>query len=77
VSALYGKVREKEFGLLVTLGSFTKQAVDFAFSKGNLHLIDGDELVDVIFAHYEELDPRYQGTIPLKRVYVPEPVSEE
>jgi len=77
VSALYGKVREKEFGLLVTLGSFTKQAVDFAFSKGNLRLIDGDELVDLIFQHYEELDPRYQGMIPLKRVYVPEAVSEE
>ena len=77
VSALYGKVGEKEFGLLVTLGSFTKQAVDFAFSKGNLRLIDGDELVDLIFQHYEELDPRYQGMIPLKRVYVPEAVSEE
>jgi len=77
VSALYGKVGEKEFGLLVTLGSLTKQAVDFAFSKGNLRLIDGDELVHLIFAHYEELDPRYQGMIPLKRVYVPEAVSEE
>jgi restriction system protein len=77
VSALYGKVGEKEFGLLVTLGSLTKQATDFAFSKGNLRLIDGDELVDLIFEHYEELDPRYQGMIPLKRVYVPEAVSEE
>ena len=76
-SALYGKVGEKEFGLLVTLGSLSRQAVDFAFSKGNLRLIDGDELVDLIFAHYEELDPRYQGMIPLKRVYVPEAVSEE
>jgi restriction system protein len=77
VSALYGKVGEKEFGLLVTLGSLTRQATDFAFSKGNLRLIDGDELVDLIFEHYEELDPRYQGMIPLKRVYVPEAVSEE
>jgi restriction system protein len=76
VSALYGKVGDKEFGLLVTLGSLTKQAVDFAFSKGNLRLIDGDELVDLIFEHYDELDPRYQGMIPLKRVYVPEAVSE-
>jgi restriction system protein len=77
VSALYGKVGDKEFGLLVTLGSLSKQAVDFAFSKGNLRLIDGDELVNLIFEHYEQLDPRYQGMIPLKRVYVPEAVSEE
>ena len=77
VSALYGKVGDKEFGLLVTLGSLSRQAIDFAFSKGNLRLIDGDELVELIFAHYEQLDPRYQGMIPLKRVYVPEAVSEE
>jgi restriction system protein len=32
-------------------------------------------LVDLIFEHYEELDPRYQGMIPLKRVYVPEAVE--
>ena len=77
VSALYGKVAEKEFGLLVTLGGFTSQAKDFAFSKGNLRLIDGDELVDLILDHYEELDPRYKGMIPLKRVYVPEALGEE
>lgn len=77
VSALYGKVGDKEFGLLVTLGTFTRQALDFAFSKGNLRLIDGDELVDLIFDYYDELDPRYKGMIPLKRVYVPEALREE
>lgn len=77
VSALYGKVGEKEFGLLVTLGSFTRQAENFAFGKGNLRLIGGEELVDLIFEHYDELDPRYKGIIPLKRVYVPEALSEE
>ena len=77
VSALYGKVGDKEFGLLVTLGAFTRQAVDFAFSKGNLRLIDGDDLVDLIFDYYDELDPRYKGMIPLKRVYVPEALGEE
>jgi restriction system protein len=77
VSALYGKVEASEFGLLVALGTFTRQAVDFAFSKGNLRLIDGDELVDLIFEYYEALDPRYKGMIPLKRFYVPEALSEE
>jgi len=75
VSALYGKVAEKEFGLLVTLGSFTAQAKNFAFSRGNFRLIDGAELVDLVFDHYDDLDPRYKGVIPLKRVYVPEALA--
>jgi len=77
VSALYGKVGANEFGLLVTLGTITLQARNFARSKSNLRLIDGDELVDLVLQHYEELDPRYKGLIPLKRVYIPEPLEEE
>ena len=42
--------------------------------KSNLRLIDGDALVDLILAHYEAFDSRYKGTLPLKRVYVPEAV---
>jgi len=75
VSALYGKVDASEFGLLVTLGTFTRQARDFQRSKANLRLIDGDELVELILAHYEEFDSSYKGILPLKRVYVPQPVG--
>lgn len=76
VSALYGKVDSTEFGLLVTLGAFTKQAKDFGRSKANLRLIDGDELVQLILSHYERFDSNYKGVLPLKRVYVPQPVSD-
>ena len=76
VSALYGKIGAGEFGLFVTLGTFTKQAVNFASSKSNLRLIDGDELVDLILQHYEEFDSRYKGLLPLKRVYIPEVLEE-
>lgn len=72
VSALYGKVSQGEYALLVTLGMFTAQAQRFAGSKSNLRLVDGYELVDLILEHYEQLDPRYKGLIPLRRVYVPE-----
>ena len=75
-SALYGKVGSGEFGLMVTLGSFTKQAQAFARSKSNLRLIDGPELVTLILQHYEQLDSRYKGLLPLKRVYVPEALEE-
>jgi restriction system protein len=75
VSALYGKVSAGEFGLLVTLGSFTSQAINFAKSKSNLRLIDGEELVKLIFQHYDQFDSGYKGLLPLRRVYVPEVIE--
>lgn len=71
VSALYGKIGNNEYGLFVTISEFTNQAKTFAKSKTNLRLIDGDELVDLIFAHYEQFDSHYKSILPLKRVYVP------
>ena len=76
LAALYGNVGTDEFGLLVTLSGFTNQAQNFARGKSNLRLIDGEELVDLVLEHYEHLDPRYQGLIPLARVYVPETLDE-
>jgi restriction system protein len=76
VSALYGKVASGEFGLLVTLGTFTNQARHFAWSKSNLRPVDGHELVDLMLQHYEPFDSRYKGLLPLKRVYVPEALAE-
>ncbi len=76
VSALYGKVGAGEYGLLVTLGYFTNQALSFARSKGNLRLIDGEELVDLVLQHYDQFDSKYKGLLPLRRVFVPEPIEE-
>jgi restriction system protein len=73
VAALYGKVDPKEFGLFVTLGTYSNPAKQFARGKANLRLIDGDELVNLILTHYEQFDSRYKSVLPLKRVYVPDP----
>lgn len=73
VSALYGKVGSSECGLVVTLGEFTPDAVRFGNAKSNLRLIQGAELVDLIFNHYDDFDPKYKAIIPLKRVFVPQP----
>ena len=72
VSALVGNISPNEHGLLITLGTFTAQATAFARGKSNLRLIDGDSLIGLILAHYEQFDSRYKGILPLKRVYVPE-----
>lgn len=74
VQAFYGNVDNSENDLFVALGGFTAQAVEFARSRSNLHLIDGDALVNLILTHYEAFDARYKGTLPLKRVYVPEAI---
>ncbi|MDY6826608.1 MAG: restriction endonuclease [Bacillota bacterium] len=76
VSALYGKVDNSEYGLMVTLGTFTKQAINFAKSKFNLRLIDGTDLVNMIMMYYESFDSKYKGVLPLKSIYVPQIVEE-
>lgn len=76
VSQLYGKLAGGEHGLLVTLGTFTAQATAFARSRHNLRLIDGEDLVNLIFQHYEQFDSRYKGALPLKRIYVAEIVED-
>ena len=76
VSGLYGKVASEEYGLVVTLGGFTAAVRNFDRNKSNLPLIDGDDLVELILQHYEDLDPCYKGLISLKRVYVPEVLEE-
>ena len=77
VSSLYGKVSTSEFGLFVTLGAFSPKATAFAKSKHNLRLIDGEELVALIFEHYEQFDSRHKAVLPMRRVYVPEPIDED
>ncbi|BAW00243.1 restriction endonuclease [Lysobacter enzymogenes] len=72
VSALYGKLSPGEYGLFVTLGGYSPACRNFEQGKGNLRLIDGDELVDLIFVHYEQFDARHKGLLPLRRIYVPQ-----
>jgi restriction system protein len=77
VKSLFGNVDNGEHGLFVTLGSFTPPARLFERTKSNLRLLDGAQLVELILEHYEDLDARYKGLIPLKRVYVPEPIDDD
>jgi restriction system protein len=78
VQALYGNVNAAngEFGLFVALGGFTLPAQTFAKSKSNLRLINSEEFVDLVLQNYERLDSRYKGLLPLKHVYVPEPLTD-
>jgi restriction system protein len=77
VRQLFGNLGAGEYGLFVTLGSYSRQATDFAKAKPNLRLVDGDEVIDLVLSHYDQLDPKYRALLPLKRVYIPEAVTEE
>ncbi|MEQ8763213.1 MAG: restriction endonuclease [Planctomycetota bacterium] len=77
VSALYGKVDQGEYGLFVSLGRFKHTARSLERNKSNLRLLDGDDIVQLILTHYESLDPKYKGLIPLKSVYVPTVLDDE
>ncbi len=72
VHELSGTLGPGEYGLFVTLGTFTPSARAFAETRSNLRLIGGDDLVDLILQHYEQFDARYKAILPLRRVYVPD-----
>lgn len=77
VSALYGKLSAGEYGLFITLGSFSPASRSFEQGKANLRLIDGDELVGLILDHYEGFDSQHKGLLPLQRVYVPQSLDTQ
>lgn len=72
VKHLFASVNSGEFALFVTLGGFTKAATEFARSKPNLSLISGNDFVELVLEHYEELSPASKALIPLKRSYIPD-----
>ena len=77
VSALKGKLSEGEYGLFITLGTFSPTSRNSGEGKGRMRLIDGEELVELIFQHYERFDARHKGLLPLRRVYVPEALNRD
>jgi restriction system protein len=75
VAQLYGHIQQGEFGLFVTLGEYTSQARHFERGKHNLRLISGNELVELIFEHYDQFEPKYQMLLPMKKIYIPGALS--
>jgi len=53
-----------EVGLFITLGTFTSDAISLARSRHDLRLVNGRQLVDMIFDHYEQLDLEWRRLLP-------------
>ena len=72
VNQLLGTLGDGEYGLFITLGSFSKEVVVLERTRPTLRLISGGQLVDLLLEHYDRLSPRYRSIIPLKQIYVPD-----
>jgi restriction system protein len=72
INQLLGTLGEGEYGLFITLGSFSKNARVTERGKPKLRLIDGEELVRLVFEHYPRFSSRFRTLIPLKQVYLPD-----
>lgn len=59
-----------EVGLFISLGSFSADAVHLERTRQDLRLITGVQLVDLVFAYYDKLDPEWRRLLPLRSVYV-------
>ncbi len=72
VNQLLGTLGEGEFGLFVSLGSFSRAANELERNRPKLRLIDGEAFVAMILENYAKLSPRYRAIVPLKQIYVPD-----
>jgi len=77
VAELLGNLGPGEFGLFVTLGTFTPQAkAKAASASSRLRLVDGEEVIDLVLLHYEEMEPAYKSLLPMRRMYLPQTIAE-
>ncbi len=53
-------MKEGDYGLFVTLSSYTKYAQKYLDNTPIIRGINGTELVDLFVKHYPNLSPRYQ-----------------
>mgnify|MGYP002784948006 CR=1 FL=1 len=60
----------QELGLFVTLGSFSKDAQHLGRTRQDLRLINGTELVGLVFDYYERFPPEWKRVLPMRAVYV-------
>lgn len=59
-----------ELGLFVTLGTYSNDAKHLGRTRQDLKLVNGNDLVDLVFEYYEDLSPTWQRLLPMRAVYV-------
>ena len=77
IQSLKGAMREGDYGLFVTLSSYSKNAQDYLNSAPIIRGIDGPALADLVLKYYDKMSEKYQRLLPLKMVYIPVSLEEE
>lgn len=72
INQLLGTLGDDEYALFVNLGSYTIQARNKATNKSRLRLIDGKELISLIYKYYDSFSPQYRALIPLRKMFIPD-----
>jgi restriction system protein len=70
VQQLIGTLSASEVGLFVTLGSFSKDAVDLERERQNLRLFGGADITRLTLEHYDRLPARWRELMPLRPLLV-------
>ena len=71
IQSLKGAMREGDYGLFITLSSYTKNAKKYLDNTPIIRGINGTDLVELVLKYYDKLSDKYQKIIPLKMVYIP------
>ncbi len=72
INQLLGTLGDEEYALFVNLGSYTIQARNKATNKSKLRLIDGKEIINLIYRYYDSFSPQYRALIPLRKIFIPD-----
>lgn len=72
INQLLGTLGDDEYALFVNLGGYTIQARNKANNKTKLRLIDGKEMVNLIYKYYDDFSPQYRSLIPLRKIFIPD-----
>lgn len=71
IQSLKGAMREGDYGLFVTLSSYTANARKYLNNTPIIRGIDGTALAELVLKYYGQMSERYQKLIPLEMVYIP------
>lgn len=71
INQLLGTLSQNEYALFINLGSYTSDARKKALNEPRIRLIDGQEIVKLIYKFYDLFLPKYRVIIPLKQVFIP------
>lgn len=70
VQRLIGTLSSGELGLFVTLGTYSKDALDLERERQNLRLFSGAEIMTLTLDNYASLPPHWRARLPLRQVFV-------